>query len=169
MWRPTDWKRPWCWERLRAKGEGGGRGWDGGMASPTQWTWVWVNSGSWWQTRRPGVLQSMGSQRVGHDWATELNWKSDFTDYFTFVQWMPHKYLLMVFSTWETRAQLAILELKRTWGPRPSLISRRPSLPSILGNVLGKNKRRCSCVMLPTYDFGQDIMRWFLQCIWHDA
>ena len=44
------------------------------MASPTQWTWVWVNSGSWWWTRRPGVLQSMGSQRVGHDWVTELNW-----------------------------------------------------------------------------------------------
>ena len=49
-------------------------GWDGWMASPTQWTWVWVNSGCWWWTGRPGVLQSMGSQRVGHDWATELNW-----------------------------------------------------------------------------------------------
>ena len=50
------------------------RGWDGWMASPTRWTWVWVTSGSWWWTGRPGVLQSMGSQRVGHDWATELNW-----------------------------------------------------------------------------------------------
>ena len=50
------------------------RGWDGWMSSPTQWTWVWVNSRSWWWTGRPGVLQSMGSQRVGHDWATELNW-----------------------------------------------------------------------------------------------
>ena len=50
------------------------RGWDGWMASPTQWTWVWVNSGSWWKTGRPGLLQSVGSQRVGHDWATELNW-----------------------------------------------------------------------------------------------
>ena len=50
------------------------RGWDGWMASPTQWTWVWVDSGSWWWTGRPGVLQSMGSQRVGHNWATELNW-----------------------------------------------------------------------------------------------
>ena len=55
-------------------GEGDGRGWDGWMASPTQWTWVWVNSGSWWWTGRPGVLQSMGSQRVGQDWANELNW-----------------------------------------------------------------------------------------------
>ena len=70
----THWKRPWCWERLRAGGEGDNRGWDGWMASPTQWTWVWVNSGSWWWTGRPGVLQFMGSQRVGHDWVTELNW-----------------------------------------------------------------------------------------------
>ena len=50
------------------------RGWDGWMASPTQWTSVWVNPGSWWWTGRPGVLQFMGSQRIGHDWATELNW-----------------------------------------------------------------------------------------------
>ena len=67
------WKDP-DWERLRAGGEGDNRGWDGWMASLTQWTWVWVNSGSWWWTVRPGVLQSMGLQRVGHDWATELNW-----------------------------------------------------------------------------------------------
>ena len=69
----THWKRPWCWERLKAGGEGDDRGWDGWMASLTQRTWVWVNSGSWWRTGRPGVLQSMGLQRVGHDWATELN------------------------------------------------------------------------------------------------
>ena len=50
------------------------RRWDCWMASLTRWTWVWVNSGSWWWTRRPGVLQSTGLQRVGHDWATELNW-----------------------------------------------------------------------------------------------
>ena len=67
-------KRPWCWERLRAGGEGDNRGWNGWMASLTQWTWVWVGSGSWWWTGRPGVLRFMGSQRVGHDWATELNW-----------------------------------------------------------------------------------------------
>ena len=70
----THLKRPWCWERLRAGGEGDDRGWDGWMASPTQWTRVWVNSGSWWGTGRPGVLQSMGLQRVRYDWATELNW-----------------------------------------------------------------------------------------------
>ena len=69
----THLKRPWRWERLRAEGEGDDRGWDGWMASPTQWTWVWVNSGRWWWTGRPGVLRFMGSQRVRHDWATELN------------------------------------------------------------------------------------------------
>ena len=68
----TPWKRPWCWERLRAGGEGDNdRGWDGWMVSPTQWTWVWVSFGSWWRTGRPGMLQPTGSQRVGHDWATE--------------------------------------------------------------------------------------------------
>ena len=70
----THWKRPWCWERLKAGGEGDDRGWDGWMASPTQWTWVWASCRSWGWTGKPGVLQSMGSQRVGHDWATELNW-----------------------------------------------------------------------------------------------
>ena len=70
----THLKRPWCWERMRAGGEGDGKEWDGWMASLTRWTWVWVYSGSWWWTGRPGVLRFMGSQRVGHDWATELNW-----------------------------------------------------------------------------------------------
>ena len=70
----TDLKRPWCWERLRAGGEGDNRRWDDWMASLTQWTRVWVDSGSWWWTGRPGILWSMGSRRVGHDWVTELNW-----------------------------------------------------------------------------------------------
>ena len=70
----TDWKRTWCWERLKVKGEGNERGWDGWMTPLTQWTWVCVSSGSWWWTGKPGVLQSMESQRVRHDWATELNW-----------------------------------------------------------------------------------------------
>ena len=68
----THLKRPWCWERLRAGGEGDDRGWDGWMASLTQRTWVWVDSGSWWWTGRPGMLRFMGLQRVRHDWATEL-------------------------------------------------------------------------------------------------
>ena len=70
----THLKRPWCWERLRTGGEGDDRGWDGQMASSTPCTWVWVDSGSWWWAGRPGTLRFMGSQRVRHDWATELNW-----------------------------------------------------------------------------------------------
>ena len=70
----TRWKRPWCQERLKAGGERDDRGQDGWMASPTRWTWVWVSSRSWWWTGKPGLQQSMGSQGVRHDWATELNW-----------------------------------------------------------------------------------------------
>ena len=60
--------------KMKAGGDGDDRGWDGWIASQTQWTWVWINSGSWWRTGKPGVLQSMDFQRVRHDWATELNW-----------------------------------------------------------------------------------------------
>ena len=80
MWRADSLKRPWWWERLKAGGEGDNRGWDGWMASPTRWTWVWA---SWWWTGKPGVLQSMGLQRVGHDWAIELNWK-----YYLVSEWL---------------------------------------------------------------------------------
>ena len=73
-------KRPWCGERLKAGGEGDDRGWDGWMASPTQWTWVWASSGSWWWTGKPGMLQSMGSQRVRHNWATGLHFPSGAVD-----------------------------------------------------------------------------------------
>ena len=72
----TRWKRPWYWEGLGAEGEGDDRGWIGWMASPSPWAWVWVNSRSLWWTGRPGVLWFTGSQRVGHDWVTELNWTS---------------------------------------------------------------------------------------------
>ena len=74
----THWKRPWSWGGLGAGGEGDDRGWDGWMASPARWTWVWVNPGSWW-IGRPGVLQLMGLQRVGHGWVTELNWGTSFS------------------------------------------------------------------------------------------
>ena len=79
-------KRPWCWERLKVGGEGDGRGWDGWMASPTWWAWVWVSSGSWWWTGKPGMLQSMGSQRVGHDWVNELSWSPNDKTPFCSVQ-----------------------------------------------------------------------------------
>ena len=69
IWKDPDAGKDWRWEE-----NGDGREWDGWMAWSTQWTWVWVNSRSWWWTGRPGVLHSMGLQRVGHHWATELNW-----------------------------------------------------------------------------------------------
>ena len=69
-------KRPWCWERLKAGGEGDDRRWNGWIASQNRWTWVWASSGSWWWTGKPGVLQSIGSQRARHEWAAELNWAS---------------------------------------------------------------------------------------------
>ena len=76
LWPPDvknwlNWKRPWCWERLKVGGEGDDRGWDGWMSSPTRRTWIWASSGNWWWTGRPGVLQSMGLQRVRHNLATE--------------------------------------------------------------------------------------------------
>ena len=79
LWSPdankelAHWKSPWCWESLKAGGEWDDRGWDGSMASPTQWTWVLAISGSWWWTGKPVRLQSMGSQKVGYNWMTELN------------------------------------------------------------------------------------------------
>ena len=76
MWRLiglTHWKRTWCWERLKVGKEGDDRGWDGWMASPIWWTWVWAIR-NWWWTGKPGVLQSMRLQRVGHDWVTALHW-----------------------------------------------------------------------------------------------
>ena len=72
----THWKRPWCWERLKAGRERDDRGWDGWIASPMRWTWLWVGSGSWLWTGKPGMLQSMGSQRFRHGWPTELKLKS---------------------------------------------------------------------------------------------
>ena len=83
----THLKRPWCWERLRVRAERDDREWDGWMASLTPWTWVWVNCRSWWWTGRPGVLRFMESQRVGHDWATKLNWTELVTQ--MFALWEP--------------------------------------------------------------------------------
>ena len=108
----THWKRPWCWEKLRAGGEGDDRGWDSWMASPTQWTWVWVNSRSWWWTGRPGMLWSMESQsqtrlsdwtelsflesQLSHLWnGSKISYSVDPTVLFGVVQWgCPQRYIL---------------------------------------------------------------------------
>ena len=101
----THLKRPWCWERLRAGGKGDDRGWDGWMASPTQWTWVWVDSSSWWWTGRSDVLRFMGSQRVRHNWVTELNWIPLFT-----------AALFTIARTWkQTRCPSTDKWIKKVW------------------------------------------------------
>ena len=75
MWRTDSFEKTLMLGKIEAGGEGDDKGWTSWMASPTRWTWVWASSGSWWWTGKPGMLQSMGLQRVGHDWATELKWK----------------------------------------------------------------------------------------------
>ena len=107
----THWKRLWCWEGLGAGREGDDRGWDGWMASLTWWMWVWVNSGSWWWTGRPGVLWFMGSQWVGHDWATELNW-TESSDKEPACQCRRHK-------RWGFDPCVGRIPLRRAWQPTP--------------------------------------------------
>ena len=82
----THLKRPWCWETSKA-GEGDGKGWDGWMASPIQWTWLWVNSRSWWWIGKPGMLQSMGlqSQSQLNDWTTKKSWGDKVLLYFALI------------------------------------------------------------------------------------
>ena len=84
------WKDPDAGKDGRQEEKGTTRGWVGWMASPTQWTWVWVNSGSWWWTGRPGVLQSMWLQRVRHNWETELNWTESKINTLVSVNWKKH-------------------------------------------------------------------------------
>ena len=100
-------RTPWFWERLRAGGEGDNRGWDGWMASPIQWTWFCVDSGHWWWTERPGILRLMGSQRVRHGWATELNWTlfcsyiwSVLLAYFSLLSQVICYIILFIISLW---------------------------------------------------------------------
>ena len=94
----THWKRPCCWEGLGAGGEGDDRAWDGWMASLTRRTWVWVNSGSWWWTGRPGVLWLTGSQRVRHDWATELNWTEEQYSYEHSCKYSPVSHFYRIYN-----------------------------------------------------------------------
>ena len=118
----THLKRPWSWERLKV-GEGDDRGWDGWMASLTQWTGVWADSGSWWWTGRPGVLQYMGSQRVGHDWATELSkYSTCFTSFHlcgNSFSVEPKSQRLVAdhrFNGWDSALSLPPLDLNLRWG-----------------------------------------------------
>ena len=102
MLRADSFEKPWSWEILRAGGEGDNREWDGWMASPAQFKCVWVDSGSWWWKGRPAVLQFMGLQRVGHDWATELIWtksKLKFYELIMKIHWIKCGKILGIISS----------------------------------------------------------------------
>ena len=135
----THWKRPWCWERLKAGGEGDDREGDGWMVSPTQWTWVWVNSGSWWWTGRPGVLQSMGLQRVGHDWVTELNWTELFLVFLANI-WSQH-YKTMILEHLVTYLSELMISSEWKWISEP-LLQAFPAVRESAG-VINHAKEHC--------------------------
>ena len=120
----THWKRPWWWERLKAGGEGVDRGWDGWMALPTQRAWVWVNSRSWWWTRRPGMLQCMGSQRVWtrlSDWTDSQSRRSLFRE----AHWL----------LWPTDPQFKCVDLGLSFpSHRATGCVGHPRLPASLSN-----------------------------------
>ena len=81
MWKNDYWKRSWCWERLKTVGEGNDRGWDDWMESLTWWMWAWASFGSWWWTGKHGVLLSMGSEKVRHNWVPQLTWTAVLTSF----------------------------------------------------------------------------------------
>ena len=152
--------KDWCWEGLGAEGEGDDRGWDGWMTSPIQWTWVWVNSGSWWGTGRPGVLQSMGLQRVRHDWATELNdWLNWDIIMITCVHAMLLHFVWLFGAIW-TEACQAPLSMRLT---RQEYWSGLPCPPS--GNLLdpGSNLRLLHCRQILYSLSHQEDLKWFKQ------
>ena len=132
----THWKRPWCWEIFKAGEEGDKRWWDGWMASPTQQTWVWASSSSWWWTGKPGMLQPMRLQRVRHHWVIGLNWTEAQQTQIPVPRKKPEtsvgqKYCLHLNTGWHTglrtllcvcrvggEAAQAHVQLARDWGSR---------------------------------------------------
>ena len=134
MWRAAHWKRPWCRERLKAGGEGDDRGWDGWIASLSRWTWVWVSFRSWWWTGRPGMLWSMGSQRVGHDWVTELNWSQKMSLKMVY-QALKSKQILYFKNYFENKALYCILSSGRVHST-----ARRVAPPPTRAKLLCSNR-----------------------------
>ena len=120
MWRADSLEKTWYWERLKAKGEGGGRGWDDWIASLTQWTWVWANSGREWRTRKLGMLQSMGSQRVGHNLVTDQQQQTLST--LGFSHWENACKLLLTVLSWKWHSE----EMERDWLERVRFWKRNP-------------------------------------------
>ena len=170
----THWKRLWCWERLRAGGEGDNRGWDNQMASLTQWTWIWVNCRSWWWTRRPGMLWLMGLQRVGLDWATELYWtellSSAFHAFISFssfsMHWAPTEFSMeiqnlrshpwavktvcYVLGCWTTQGRESPITggcREMTWmGPENFPKMRTLRITSLMGQARSRKTQKDKCI-----------------------
>ena len=123
----THWEILWCWERLKAGGDGDDREWDGWMASWTQWTWIWASSGSWWWTGKPSVLQPMGSQKVRHNWAVELNWTATHSSTLAWEIWWTEEpgrlqsmWSQRVRHDWVTSLSLfTFMHWRRKWQPTP--------------------------------------------------
>ena len=123
---------------IRAGGEVDDRGWDVWMASPTQWTWVWVDSGSWWWTGRSGVLQFMGLQRVGHEWATELNWTPGYLDLsLVCSHWLLDLYTLVCFTFQEHPLSFTLRLLLQD--PVPACLSSDSSCLLVKFSLLSKS------------------------------
>ena len=119
----THWKRAWYWEILKVGGEGDDRGWDGWVAPPTQCTWVSVSSGSWWWTGKLGMQQWMGSQSIGHNWATELNWNSLIILLWRCWSWKCYESCLEVYShTGDLRLDFPLSPSGLLTHPHPSNI-----------------------------------------------
>ena len=149
-------KRACCWERLKAGGEGDDREWDAWMASLIQWTWVWVNSGNWWWTGRPDVVQSIGLQRVGQDWETDLNWEGNQipseTDpwpfahlrvfctlmYIFYPQWQLLTSRLVSFCLWASSECCSFLDSKWGWWGSALELSSPGEIFSQWGKEVGK-------------------------------
>ena len=128
---------------------------DDGYASPTQWTWVWINSRSWWWTRRPGVLQFMGSQRVGHDWATELNWTDSDR-----CEVIPHCSFDLHFSNNDRQAEEPEINLPTSAG---SWKKQENSRKTFISALLTMPKPLTVWI---TINYGQFWKRWEYQTTW---
>ena len=110
MWRTDSLEKPWFWERMKVRGEGNNREWDGWMETPTWGTWVWASSWSWWWTGKPGVLQSMGLQTVRHDLVTKL------TELILLRTWWARLFVIVVSHStqiciWALSAHLSLIQM----------------------------------------------------------
>ena len=148
----THWERPWCWERLRAAGEGDDRGWDGWVASLTQWTWIWANSGRQWRMGEPGVLQSMQlqSQKWLSNWMTIIHtvcinfkFSSQENTWMSYIWWMcGHRH-------WLTNSNKLVIPFKLICWARKVIQVPRQELTHIVPPL--KNRRTFLCFLFNTH------------------